>query len=123
MKLMIVDDSVTIRTRIGSIIKANRIKDIFIVGVAKNGEEAIAIFNKTHPDIITMDLTMPEMDGIEAIRQIRKLSSEVKILVVSALGDKTTAIKALKMGAYGFLNKPFTDAQLEESLLKAKQIK
>jgi len=63
-----------------------------------------------------MDLTMPEMDGIECIRKIRALDSTVRILVVSALSDKATAIQALKEGAQGFLDKPFTEAELSDAI-------
>jgi two-component system chemotaxis response regulator CheY len=63
-----------------------------------------------------MDLTMPQMDGIECIEKIVQLKPEVRILVISALADKATAVDAMEKGANGFLNKPFTDRQLNEAL-------
>ena len=67
-------------------------------------------------DVVTMDLTMPRMDGIECISHLVALKPEVRILVVSALADKATAVEAMEKGANGFLNKPFTDRQLNEAI-------
>jgi len=70
-----------------------------------------------------MDLTMPEMDGIECISALLKLDPAVKILVVSALSDKSTAIQALKLGARGFVAKPFTDEELQMALLEVADVR
>jgi len=106
---MIVDDSNIIRNKIA---RAMDTYGLEIVGMASNGKMAIEIFVETRPQIVTMDLTMPEMDGIGCIRAIHALDPAVRILVVSALADKATAIQALKEGAQGFLCKPFTDDDL-----------
>lgn len=118
MKLMIVDDSNIIRSRIARIMANSKLPAIEIVGFASNGTDALALFEATHPDIITMDLTMPEMDGVECTTLIVELDPKVKILIVSALSDKATAIQALKNGAEGFLYKPFTDDELVNALLE-----
>lgn len=112
MKLLIVDDSNIIRSRIARLAGDRRMPPCQIVGLAKNGSEALGLFTQTKPDVVTMDLTMPEMDGIECIEAIVALDPNVLILVVSALSDKATAIRALMKGAQGFLYKPFTDEQL-----------
>lgn len=117
MKLLIVDDSNLIRTRIASVVKNTQMKGVSIVGLARNGLEAITLAKQHRPDVVTMDLTMPEMDGVETIRQLMKLSPPPNILVVSALNDKSTAIMALRLGARGFINKPFTDQELSAALL------
>jgi two-component system chemotaxis response regulator CheY len=117
MKLLIVDDSNLIRTRIASVVESTRMKDVTIVGLARNGHEALRIARDSRPDVVTMDLTMPEMDGVETIRQMMRLPNPPNILVVSALNDKSTAIKALRLGARGFINKPFTDDELRLALL------
>lgn len=117
MKLLIVDDSNMIRTRIARVVQLGELKGIQLVGLAKNGVEAIRLAKATKPHLVTMDLTMPEMDGIEAIQAIIAMDRNVSILVVSALADKSTAIQALRMGAKGFLNKPFTDDELRSALL------
>ncbi len=117
MKLLIVDDSNLIRTRIASVVKTTQMKGVRIVGLARNGLEAITLAKQHRPDVVTMDLTMPEMDGVETIRQLITLSPPPNILVVSALNDKSTAIMALRLGARGFINKPFTDQELSAALL------
>jgi len=110
---MIVDDSNIMRRRIE---RSQQFEELQVVGTAANGEEAIELFKKTDPDVVTMDLTMPRMDGIECIGQLVALKPAVRILVVSALADKATAVEAMERGANGFLNKPFTDRQLNEAI-------
>jgi len=117
MRLLIVDDSNMIRTRISRVVKNGGLKNVAVVGLAKNGLEAIRIAKVARPDVVTMDLTMPEMDGIECIAALIKLDPKINILVVSALSDKSTAIAALKLGARGFVAKPFTDEELQIALL------
>ena len=113
LKLMIVDDSNIIRSKITRTLTQH---DMEVVATASNGEEAIELFAKSKPDVVTMDLTMPRMDGLECIRALRKINSKVHILVVSALADKSTAIQALKEGAQGFLCKPFSESDLTEAM-------
>lgn len=111
--VLIVDDSMIIRNKIARLPSDTPYK---IVGKAKNGVEAIEMFRKLKPRIVTMDLTMPEMDGLECIQELIKIDPEVQILVVSALSDKATGIKALELGANGFLIKPFSDEELVKTL-------
>ncbi|MEO7579280.1 MAG: response regulator [Massilia sp.] len=118
MKLLIVDDSNIIRSRIARIALHPRLAGISVVGLARNGREALELARRSLPDVVTMDLTMPEMDGIACITRLVAEQPQLNILVVSALGDKTTAIAALKKGARGFLNKPFSDEQLVAALLE-----
>jgi len=113
LKLLIVDDSNIMRRRIE---RSQQMDTLRVVGTAANGLEALELFKKTNPDVITMDLTMPQMDGIQCIEQIVALKPAVRILVVSALADKATAVEAMEKGANGFLNKPFTDRQLNEAM-------
>ena len=117
MKLLIVDDSNLIRTRIASVVETTQMKGVAIVGLARNGREALRIAQDKRPDVVTMDLTMPEMDGVDTIREMMRLPHPPNILVVSALNDKSTAITALRLGARGFINKPFTDDELRLALL------
>jgi two-component system chemotaxis response regulator CheY len=86
------------------------------VGLAANGVEAIEVFRRTDPDVVTMDITMPQMDGIECVEQLVAIKPHVLILIISALADKATAVEAMEKGANGFLNKPFSDRQLNEAL-------
>ena len=112
-KLMIVDDSNIMRRRIE---RSQNFEELELVGSAGNGVEALELFKKTDPDVVTMDLTMPRMDGIECIGKLVALKPAVRILVISALADKATAVEAMEKGANGFLNKPFTDRQLNEAI-------
>ncbi len=118
MRILIVDDSNIIRARIARIALHPQLRKLNIVGLARNGVEAIEICRRITPDLVTMDLTMPEMDGISCIKKLIDHDSMINILVVSALNDKTTAIHALKAGARGFLHKPFSDEQLVSALIE-----
>ena len=122
LKIMIVDDSNIIRNRIMRVIDTLQERKNFpafqIIGAARNGLEAVHIYKEQKPHIITMDLTMPELDGLDCIKQIMKISKNTKILVVSAISDKSSAIEALKYGASGFLHKPFSDEQLVEAFIE-----
>jgi two-component system chemotaxis response regulator CheY len=113
LKLMICDDSNIIRRKIERELKIERLE---VIATASNGRIAVETFKKTPADVVTMDITMPEMDGIECVEKLVAIKPDVLILVISALSDKSTAIEALKKGANGFLCKPFTDRQLTEAL-------
>jgi len=113
LPLMIVDDSNIIRRKIERCKDSNKFT---VVASAANGAEALALYDQYKPRVITMDLTMPEMDGIACIEQLIARDADLRILVISALSDKATGIQALKKGARGFLCKPFSDEQLLEAL-------
>jgi two-component system, chemotaxis family, chemotaxis protein CheY len=113
LKLLIVDDSNIMRRRIE---RSQQFEELEVVGTAANGIEALEMFHRTDPDMVTMDLTMPQMDGIECISKLVQLKPALRILVISALADKATAVEAMERGANGFLNKPFTDRQLNEAI-------
>jgi len=113
LKLLIVDDSNVIRRRIE---RSQQVDRLQVVGLASNGLEALELFRQTDPDVVTMDITMPQMDGIECVARLVEMKPHVLILVVSALADKATAVEAMEKGANGFLNKPFTDRQLNDAL-------
>ncbi|TVO63683.1 MAG: response regulator [Denitromonas halophila] len=115
---MIVDDAQSIRNRICRLAADPRLPELDIVGSARNGATAVRIFRDTRPQLVTMDLTMPEMDGVECTAELCAIDPAVAILVVSALTDKFTAIRALENGARGFLEKPFTDDELVCALIE-----
>ncbi len=112
-KLMVVDDSNIIRNRIQRAYDADEFR---LVASAHNGVAAIDQFQIHKPDVVTMDLTMPQMDGLECIEKLIEINQDVRILVVSALSDKATGIEALALGASGFLCKPFSDDELMDAL-------
>ena len=117
MRLLIVDDSNMIRSRISRVVQNGGLAHVSLVGLARNGAEALRIARATQPDVVTMDLTMPEIDGVECIQQMLRILPKTNILVVSALSDKSTAIQALRLGARGFVAKPFSDDELKIALL------
>lgn len=87
-----------------------------VVGEAADGEEAVRAFQELRPDLVTMDITMPKMDGLTAIRQIRTLDPRARIIVCSAMGQKPMVIEALEAGAQDFLVKPFDADRVREAL-------
>lgn len=123
MRLMIVDDSNMIRSRISRVVGNGGMPNVTLVGLARNGAEAIRVAKSAKPDVVTMDLTMPEMDGVHCIGQLLQEQPKLRILVVSALSDKSTAIAALKLGARGFVAKPFSDDELRLALLEVADLR
>ena len=123
MKLLVVDDSNLIRTRISTVGASGQMKGLLeVIGSARDGLEAVRMAAKYRPEVVTMDLTMPGMDGVATIGALMKMQPAPSILVVSALNDKSTAIAALRLGAQGFLTKPFTDDELRLALFELLDI-
>lgn len=118
IRLMIVDDARSIRNRITRLAAHPQLPRLDVVGTAQDGRQAIEVFRQRRPSLVTMDLTMPHMDGVECTAALAAIDPTVAILVVSALTDKFTAIRALENGARGFLEKPFTDDQLVQALIE-----
>ena len=112
IKLLIVDDSLIIREAIHKHLKNLNIE---VVGTAENGKVALDIFKSADPDVVTLDITMPEVDGLTVLAEMIRLKPQIKIMVVTALSDKATGLKAIKLGAKSFLPKPFTPEKLQES--------
>lgn len=112
-RMLIVDDSNVIRRKIE---RGSDPTKFQIIGTATNGVDAIAKAKEMKPQVVTMDLTMPQMDGIQCIAALVRQDPQIQILVISALSDKATGIEALEKGARGFLCKPFDDQQLDTAL-------
>ena len=102
LRMMIVDDSNVMRRRIE---RSQQNDALEVVGTAVNGLDAVTKFKQLMPDVMTLDLTMPEMDGIECVEHVLKIKSDVLILVVSALADKATAVEAIEKGANGMFSR------------------
>lgn len=113
IKMLIVDDSGVVRRIIESLLKN---LDISLVGMASNGKEALCLFRQFTPDIVTLDITMPEMDGLSCLQEMKKIYPATNVIVVSALKDKETALRAIKLGAYSFVTKPFIGDDLREEI-------
>jgi len=112
IKVMIVDDSVIIRQMIKKYLSELNIE---IVGTAGDGKSAIQLFKETQPDVVTLDITMPKVDGFTVLEEMVKENSNSKIMVITALTDKATGMRAIKTGAKGYLSKPFTPEKLRSS--------
>ena len=113
-RVMIVDDAGFTRAMLKNII--NDTKYAEVIAEAKNGNEAINLYKRLKPDMVTMDLIMPEMGGLEAIKNIMKIDKKAFIIVVSAIGQQELILEATKIGAKDFIRKPFKKEQVMEIL-------
>lgn len=113
MKLLIVDDSAIIRRAISDVYEGTVFDDI---QTASDGMLALTIFKKQLPDLVTLDITMPHMDGLATLTQILEVKPDATVLVISALADHHTAIESLIRGANQFICKPFSNKELTEAL-------
>ncbi|MEA2561197.1 MAG: two-component system, chemotaxis family, chemotaxis protein CheY [Acidobacteriota bacterium] len=112
-RLLIVDDSSTVRRSIERHIFSERVTEIY---QAANGLEAMELFERYRPEYVTMDLTMPEMDGLTCISKMMTLKPDTRLMVISALGDAETAIEAVERGANEYVVKPFSAEDLNLAL-------
>lgn len=110
MRMMIVDDSKTMRRTIRDVV--GRFPNIEVVAEADNGIDALHYFKARKPNVVTMDITMPKLNGVEAIQRLVALDPAVKIIVISSLADRATSMRSIEMGAHAFLGKPFSEAEL-----------
>jgi two-component system chemotaxis response regulator CheY len=116
INVLLVDDSRTVLAQLERIL--GDIEDVAIVGLARNGAAAIRMTNESMPDLVLMDIVMPGLDGLSALRTIKSMHPEIRIAMVSSLsGDATKAEEAFKLGACQVLGKPF-DVDLIESLIE-----
>ncbi|PLT32580.1 response regulator [Bacillus sp. V5-8f] len=114
-RVMITDDAAFMRLQLKDMItKAGH----EVVGEAENGKVAVEKYLELKPDLVTMDITMPEMDGVNAVREIKRHDPNAKILMCSAMGQQHMVIEAIQAGAKDFLVKPFSADRIEEALRK-----
>lgn len=111
MTLLIVDDSMVMRDTIEEYLSDY---DLDIIGTASNGRQAIEIVRDKKPDVITLDITMPEMDGLECLSEIMSINPDAKVMIITALADKLTGLEAIDKGATGFFLKPVDPEELKE---------
>jgi len=114
LRFVVVDDAVFMRTLLKKMIE--EVEGYTVVGEGANGLQAIEQAKLLKPDIITLDITMPEMDGIEAIGEILKHSPDTKIIMVSAMGQQSMVIEAIKIGAKDFIIKPFDKSRVLQAI-------
>lgn len=119
MRVLIVDDSDFIRLGMRKMLEDNNME---VVGEASNGKEAVQKYKELRPSIVTMDITMPEMDGRNAIEVIMEMDPNAKIIVCSSMGQETIVFDAIKLGAKSFLVKPISEDRLIEEIKKVQDI-
>lgn len=112
-RILICDDTAFMRMTLRRVLESNGYE---VVGEAENGLDAIEKYQELRPDIVTMDITMPKMDGITAIKEIMKIDPNARIIVCSAMGQKPMVIEALNAGARDFLVKPFQPQRVLEAI-------
>lgn len=114
-KVLIVDDAAFMRMMLKDILTKNGFE---ICGEAPNGLKAIELYKSENPDITTMDITMPEMDGIQAVKEIKKIDPSAKVIMCSAMGQQAMVMEAIKSGARDFIVKPFQPERVLEAIKK-----
>lgn len=114
-RVLIVDDAAFMRMMIKDILEKNGFE---VVGEESNGLKGVELYKLEKPDIVTMDITMPEMDGIEAVKAIKAFDPAAKIIMCSAMGQQTMVMDAIRAGARDFIVKPFQSDRVLEAIKK-----
>lgn len=114
-RVLIVDDAAFMRMMIKDILVKNGYE---IVGEAENGAVGLEMFKELNPDLVTMDITMPEMDGITAVKEIKAIDPTARIIMCSAMGQQSMVIDAIQAGARDFIVKPFQPDRVMEAVKK-----
>ncbi len=114
--VLIVDDAAFMRMMIKDILTKNGYD---VVGEAADGAQAVEKYKELQPDLVTMDITMPEMDGIEALKEIKKIDPNSTVIMCSAMGQQAMVIDAIQAGAKDFIVKPFQAERVIEAINKA----
>jgi len=113
IKAMVVDDAAFMRLMIRNILEASGHQ---VIAEASNGKQAVELYKQHRPDLVTMDITMPEMDGIQAVKRIKKFDSSAKIIMCSALGQREFVLDAIFHGASDFIVKPINKDRVIEAV-------
>jgi len=114
-RILIVDDAAFMRMMVKNIL----VKEGYeVVGEAENGVQAVEKYKELTPDLVTMDITMPEMDGISAVKEIMKTNPKAKVVMCSAMGQQAMVIDAIQAGAKDFIVKPFQADRVIEAISK-----
>ncbi|MCG8402607.1 MAG: response regulator [Firmicutes bacterium] len=113
IRILIVDDATFMRMMIKNIVSKNGYE---VVGEAENGSEAIKLYSEYKPDLVTMDITMPEMDGIESVKAIKQMDPNARIIMCSAMGQQSMVMEAIQAGAMDFIVKPFKQDRIIQAI-------
>jgi two-component system chemotaxis response regulator CheY len=115
-KVLVTDDAPIIRLMIKDIIQYHGYE---VVGEANNGAEAVELYKTLKPDLVTMDIIMPEKDGIQALEEILKYDPEAKVVMVTAIDQRESLMKAIRLGATDYIVKPFENERVISAVKKA----
>lgn len=112
-RILIVDDAKFMRLTLSNILmKANH----EVVGEGENGREAVELYRQLHPDLVTLDITMPEMSGLDAIKEIKKEFPQAKVIMCSAMGQQKMVVESIEAGAKDFIVKPFDEGRVLDAI-------
>ena len=114
-KVLVTDDAAFMRMMLKDILVKGGHE---VVGEAENGKQAVSKYQELHPDIVTMDITMPEMDGIQALKSIKEADSAAQVVMCSAMGQQAMVLEAIQAGAKDFIVKPFDPDKVLSSINK-----
>ena len=114
-KVLVTDDAAFMRMQLKDILTKLGHE---VIGEAENGKVAVKKYGELQPEIVTMDITMPEMNGIDAVKEIKKLHTDAKIIMCSAMGQQGMVVDAIKAGARDFIVKPFSPDRIKEAIEK-----
>lgn len=115
-KVLIIDDAAFMRLSLKTMLQKNGIE---VAGEAENGIVGVEKYKELNPDLVTMDITMPDMDGIECLKEIKKLNPNAKIIMISAMGQENKVRDAIMNGALNFIIKPFVEEQAIKAIKQA----
>ena len=115
MRVLVVDDAAFMRVSIKNMLTKNGFE---VVGEAENGKVAVAKYQELTPDVVTLDITMPELDGLEALKEIMKINPKAVVIMVSAMGQESMVRDAVMSGAKGFIVKPFKEDAIVAAIKK-----
>ncbi|WP_423410037.1 response regulator [Heyndrickxia sp. MSNUG] len=115
-RILVVDDAAFMRMMIKDILTKNGFE---VVAEAADGMQALEKYKELQPDLVTMDITMPEMDGISSLKEIKKVNPNAKVIMCSAMGQQAMVIDAIQAGAKDFIVKPFQADRVIEAISKA----
>jgi two-component system, chemotaxis family, chemotaxis protein CheY len=116
--ILIVDDAKFMRNKLRSILEG---AGFFIIGEAEDGRQAVQEYTKLKPDVTTMDITMPEVDGITSLKAIKKIDPKAKVVMISALGQKEKVRDSIFAGALDFIIKPFSPEKIVEIITRISE--
>ena len=118
VRILVADDADFMYEMLENLIDKNRFE---VVGYAGDGEEAVKKFKELSPDLVTMDILMPRMNGIKSIKEIRRMNPKARVLVISALSDPDLVKEAMAAGAADYITKPFSVSDLKARILKVTE--